>query len=39
MAPLKAAAGNPEVTAFLKFMQGKAVRDIFQAESFDVSAP
>jgi len=39
MAPLKAAAGNPEVTAFLKFMQGKGVRDIFQAENFDVSAP
>jgi len=39
MAPLKVSAGNAEVTAFLKFMQGKAVRDIFQAEGFDVSAP
>jgi molybdate transport system substrate-binding protein len=39
MAPLKAAAGNPEVTDFLKFMQSKAARDIFQAEGFDVSAP
>jgi molybdate transport system substrate-binding protein len=39
MAPLKASAGNAEVTAFLKFMQGNAVKDIFQAEGFDVSAP
>jgi len=39
MAPLKASAGNAEVTAFLKFMQGKAVQDIFQDEGFDVSAP
>jgi molybdate transport system substrate-binding protein len=39
MAPLKASAGNPEVTAFFKFMQSKAVQDIFQAEGFDVSAP
>lgn len=39
MAPLKASAGNAEVAAFLKFMQSKAVRDIFQAEGFDVSVP
>jgi len=39
MAPLKAAAGNAEVAPFLEFMQSKAVRDIFQAEGFDVSAP
>jgi len=39
MAPLKASAGNAEITGFLKFMHGKAVRDIFQAEGFDVSAP
>jgi molybdate transport system substrate-binding protein len=39
MAPLKASAGNAEVAAFLKFMQGKAVQDIFQDEGFDVSAP
>ena len=39
MAPLKASADNAEVAAFLKFMQSKAVRDIFQAEGFDVSAP
>jgi len=39
MAPLKASAGNAEVAAFLEFMQSKAVRDIFQAEGFDVSAP
>lgn len=39
IAPLKASAGNAEVAAFLKFMQSKAVRDIFQAEGFDVSAP
>lgn len=39
MAPLKASAGNAEVAAFLKFMQSKAVRDIFRAEGFDVSAP
>jgi len=39
MAPLKASAGNAEVAAFLKFMQSKAVKDIFRAEGFDVSAP
>jgi molybdate transport system substrate-binding protein len=39
MAPLKASAGNHEITPFLEFMQSKAVRDIFQAEGFDVSAP
>lgn len=39
IAPLNTSAGNAEVTAFLKFMQGKAVKDIFQAEGFDVSAP
>jgi molybdate transport system substrate-binding protein len=38
IAPLKASAGNAEVAAFLKFMQSKAVRDIFLAEGFDVSA-
>lgn len=37
MAPLNASAGNPEVAAFLKFMHSKAVRDIFQAEGFEVS--
>jgi molybdate transport system substrate-binding protein len=39
MAPLKASAGNRDVAAFLEFMQGKAARDIFEAEGFDVSAP
>jgi len=39
IAPLNTSAGNAEVTAFLRFMQGKAVKDIFQAEGFDVSAP
>lgn len=39
MAPLNVSASNVEVTAFLKFMQTKAVRGIFQAEGFDVSAP
>ncbi|MHB1187244.1 molybdate ABC transporter substrate-binding protein [Thiobacillus sp.] len=39
MAPLKASAGNPEVVPFFEFMQSKAVRDIFQAEGFDVGAP
>lgn len=39
MAPLNASAGNAEVTAFLAFMRSKAVKDIFQAEGFDVSAP
>ena len=39
MGPLKASAGNVEIAAFLKFMQTKAVRDIFQARGFDVSAP
>jgi molybdate transport system substrate-binding protein len=38
MAPLNGSAGNPEVRAVLKFTQSKAVRDIFQAEGFDVSA-
>jgi len=39
MAPLKASSGNAEVVAFLKFMQSKPVKDIFQAEGFDVGAP
>jgi len=39
VAPLNAAAGNAEVTAFLAFMRSKAVKDIFQAEGFDVNAP
>lgn len=39
VAPLKTSAGNPEAQAFFAFMQSKAVRDIFQAEGFDVSAP
>jgi molybdate transport system substrate-binding protein len=39
MAPLAASAGNAEVAAFLKFMQSKAVREMFQAEGFEVSAP
>ncbi len=38
MAPLKASAGNTEVTDFLNFMQSNAVKNIFQAEGFDVSA-
>jgi molybdate transport system substrate-binding protein len=38
-APLKASADKPEVAAFLEFMQSKAVRDIFRAEGFEVSAP
>lgn len=39
MAPLKTSAGNTEVTAFLKFMHSKTVKDVFKAEDFDVSAP
>lgn len=39
MAPLNSSAGNEEVTAFLKFLQGQAVKDILRAEGFDVSAP
>ena len=39
MAPLIAAADNPEVPAFLRFMQSKAAKDIFRAEKFDVGAP
>lgn len=39
IAPLNAAAGNAEVTAFLNFLQSKAVREIFQAHGFDLSAP
>ena len=39
MAPLKTAAGNEEVTDFLNFMQSHAVKDIFETEGFDVSAP
>ena len=39
MAPLKASADNADVTAFLAFMRSRAVKDIFQAEGFDVSAP
>lgn len=36
MAPLKASADNAEVADFLKFMQGNGVKEIFQAEGFDV---
>jgi len=39
MAPLNASAGNAEVAAFLTFMRSKAVKDLFQADGFDVSAP
>lgn len=39
MAPLKASADAPEVKDFLKFLRGRAVRDVFEAEGFDVSAP
>jgi molybdate transport system substrate-binding protein len=39
MAPLKASMENVEVTDFLRFMQSSAVKNIFQAEGFDVSAP
>lgn len=39
VAPLRASAGNAEVAAFVEFMQSKAVKDIFQDEGFDVSAP
>lgn len=39
MAPLKASAADGEVAALLKFMHSKAVRDIFQAQGFDVGAP
>lgn len=38
MAPLDAAsADGEEIKTFLKFVQGRAARDIFQAERFDVS--
>jgi molybdate transport system substrate-binding protein len=39
LAPLKASAGKADVAAFLEFMQGKAAKDVFQAEGFDVGAP
>ena len=39
MAPLKGSMGNAEVMDFVKFMHSNAVRDIFQAEGYDVSAP
>ena len=39
MAPLKASANHAEAAEFLKFMQSKAVRSLFEAEGFDVSAP
>jgi molybdate transport system substrate-binding protein len=39
MAPLNASADNADVTAFLAFMRSRAVKDIFQAEGFDVNAP
>jgi molybdate transport system substrate-binding protein len=39
IAPLKASAGNAEAAAFFKFLQSKAVKDIFEADGFDVSAP
>lgn len=39
IAPLKASMGNAEITDFLKFMQSKAVKDIFEAEGFDASPP
>lgn len=39
MAPLKASANHTETAAFLKFMQSKAVRNLFETEGFDVSVP
>jgi len=39
IAPLKTAAGNAEVAAFFKFLQSKAVKGVFEADGFDVSAP
>lgn len=39
VAPLKASAGKPEVTAFLEFLHGRTARDIFRADGFSVSAP
>ncbi|OYY94403.1 MAG: molybdate ABC transporter substrate-binding protein [Hydrogenophilales bacterium 28-61-23] len=39
MAPLKTSAGKADVADFLKFMQSDAVKQIFLAENFDVSAP
>lgn len=37
MAPVGASAGNSEVTAFLNFMRSQSVKDLFEAEGFDVS--
>lgn len=38
VAPLKATERNADVAGFLKFIQSKAVKDIFEAEGFDVGA-
>jgi molybdate transport system substrate-binding protein len=39
MAPLNPGADDEEIRKFLGFMQSRAVKDIFQAEHFDVSPP
>lgn len=37
VAPLKAAAGNEEVTGFLKFLRSRVAQEVFRAERFDVN--
>lgn len=39
VAPLNSSVANAEATDFLKFLQSRAVKDVFEAEGFDVSAP
>jgi molybdate transport system substrate-binding protein len=37
LAPLDAAAGNDELKPFLNFLRGRAAREVFRAERFDVA--
>jgi ABC-type molybdate transport system substrate-binding protein len=39
MAPLNPGTDDEEIRKFLGFMQSRAVKDIFQAERFDVGPP
>jgi ABC-type molybdate transport system substrate-binding protein len=39
VAPLNSAAGNTEVTAFVRFLQGPAATRVFHTEGFEVRAP
>jgi molybdate transport system substrate-binding protein len=39
LAPLEAVAGNDELKPFLNFLRGRAAREVFRAERFDMAPP